>query len=443
MKVGPKWLRHSIHLAAALGLALGAGSAQAGNGYFILGYGPMAHQSAGTATAMGLDGFSGSSNPGKLSAVDSRLDLGVLLFMPYRRIQRTGSDTPYDFISTSRNSFFALPEVGYAQRINDTLSWGVTIYGNGGLNTEYADTTGIPDTNANPQRCGSEPGNFFFGCGKLGFDLSQLIVAPTLSWEFKPGHSIGVSPLLAYQRFKAYGFQAFEGVSAFPNEVTNRGYDEGFGAGVRVGWFGRITPWLDVGAAYATQVHMEKFNKYRGLLADGGAFDVPSNFSVGFAVRPLKGWTFGGDVQRIFYGDIKALSNGVLASLADPENSPLGSRSGSGFNWRHLTNYKLAVAYEATPELTVRAGFLYGRRPQADSSANSVSFNMFAPNPLRQITAGFTWAFNPKNDLQFAYGRYLRGTYRGPSATAGLGVGGEESVTPYVNTVMLGWTRHF
>lgn len=437
-----KLLRRSITTAALI-LALGGGAAQAGNGYFILGYGPMAHQSAGTATAMGLDGFSGSSNPGKLSAVDARLDLGVLAFMPYRRIQRTGSDSIYDFQSTSRNSFFLLPEVGYAARIDDTLAWGVTIYGNGGLNTEYPDSTGVPDSNANPAKCGNRPGNFFAGCGKLGFDLSQLVVAPTLSWAFRKGHSIGVSPLLTYQRFKAYGLQAFEAVSAFPDEVSNRGYDEAFGAGVRVGWFGRITPWLDLGAAYATRVHMEKFNKYRGLLADGGGFDVPPNFSVGFAVRPLKQWTLGGDVQRIFYGDIKSLSNGVLASLNDPAGNPLGSRSGSGFNWRHLTNYKLAAAYQATPKLTVRAGFLYGRRPQADSSSNSVSFNMFAPNPLRQITAGFTWAINDKHDLQFAYGRYLSGTYKGPSATAGLGIGGEESVSPFVDTVMLGWTRHF
>ena len=47
------------------------------------------------------------------------------------------------------------------------------------------------------------------------------------------------------ERFKAYGFQAFEGVSSAPDSLTNRGYDEAYGAGVRVGWFGRITPWLE------------------------------------------------------------------------------------------------------------------------------------------------------------------------------------------------------
>lgn len=426
-------------------LALGGvASAQAGGGYFLLGYGPMAHQSGGTAAAVGFDGFAGATNPAKQAFTDERLDLGVLLFSPYRRVERSGAqDSRYDLISTSRNSFFALPEAGYVQRIDDTLSWGVSLYGNGGLNTEYPDDNGEPGSNFNPARCGDAPANFFLGCGKAGFDLAQVIIAPTLSWKFHPEHSVGVTPLLAFQRFKAYGFQAFEGVSSAPDALTNRGYDEAYGAGVRVGWFGRILPSLDLGAAYSTRIYMEKFDKYRGLLADGGDFDIPANFSVGFAHRPLAKWTLAGDVQRVLYGEIKALSNGVLASLQDPENSGLGSRNGSGFNWRHQTNYRVALIHELTPTLTLRAGYAYGRLAQADSSIDSVSFNLLAPNPRGNVTAGFTWAVNKKNDFQLAAGRYLNGRYEGPSATAGLGVGGRESVRPHVKTLMLGWTRHF
>jgi len=418
--------------------------ARAGNGYFILGYGPLAHQSAGTATAMGMDAFAGASNPAKLSFTETRLDLGVLSFMPYRRIERRGaSNAVYDFASTSRNSYFPLPEMGYARRLDSRWSTGITVYGNGGLNTEYPDDTGVDGTNANPAKCGNRPGNFFLGCGKLGFDLGQLIVAPTVAWQANSQHSFGLSPLLVYQRFKAYGFQAFEGLSKHPDAVSNRGYDESVGAGFRVGWFGRMTPWLDLGAAYATRIHMQKFEKYRGLIANGGEFDVPENLSIGFALRPAPNWTVGGDVQRIFYGDLRALSNGVLASIDDPGNDPLGSRNGSGFNWRNLTNYKVAVAWQATPRWTLRAGYLYGRRPAADASADSVSFNLFAPNPRHQATAGFTWAYDPRNDIQFAYGRYVPGTFKGPSATAALGVGGTESVSPHVDTVLLGWTRRF
>ena len=418
--------------------------AQAGGGYFLLGYGPMAHQSGGIGVASGFDGFAGATNPAKLAFTDERVDLGLLLFSPYRRVNRTGSQNgTYDLTSTSRNSFYVLPEAGYARHINGSLSWGLSLYGNGGLNTEYPDTNGQAGTNFNPTRCGGEPANFFLGCGKAGFDLAQVIVAPSLSWKFHPSHSLGVTPLLAFQRFKAYGFQAFEGVSSAPDALTNRGYDEAFGAGLRVGWFGRITPWLDLGAAYSTRVYMEKFDKYRGLLADGGDFDVPANFSGGFALKPVPRLTLAGEVQRILYGEIKALSNGALASLQDPQDSGLGSRDGSGFNWRHQTNYRVAVAYAATPKLTLRAGFAYGRLAQADASVDSVTFNMMAPNPRRNVTAGFTWSFRDQQDFHLAAGRYLDGGYGGPSATAGLGVGGEETVSPHVVTLMLAWTRRF
>jgi len=430
--------RACLLLAISVGISM---SAQAGGGYFVLGYGPEAAQSAGTSTAFGLDAFAGASNPAKLSAVDDRLDIGLLAFMPHRRAEREDSlDPSYDFSTTSKNQFFLLPEVGYAARINEALSWGLTLYGNGGLNTDYRGETGVPGNNAAPAQCGNQPGNFFLGCGQLGIDLSQLIVATTLSWQYAPGYSVGIAPLLAYQRFKAYGLQAFQGLSAHPDAVTNNGYEGALGAGVRVGWYGRLLPWLNVGAAYSTRIYMQNFESYRGLLAGNGSFDIPENYSVGLSLTPIEKWTVGLDFQRINFGHIRALGNGVLNSLVDPQANPLGSNTGSGFNWRSQTNYRFALAYAVLPSLTLRAGLAYGRRPQRDSSANSVSFNVLSPNPVRNVTAGFTWNFTKSNDLQFAYGRYLKGTYGGPSATA---LGGNETVTPHVETLYFGWSHHY
>jgi len=428
----------ALTLASACGASL---PARAGGGYFVLGYGPEAAQSAGTSTAIGLDAFAGASNPAKLSAVGGRRDLGLLVFSPHRQIEREGAADPsYDLRTTSKNKMFLLPEFGYAERIDEHLSWGITLYGNGGLNTDYRGSTGVPGNNAAPARCGSQPGNFFLGCGQLGFDLSQLIVATTLSWQYTPGYSVGIAPLLAYQRFKAYGLQAFEGLSAYPDAVSNNGYEGALGAGVRIGWYGRVLPWLQLGAAYSTRVYMQDFESYRGLLAGNGSFDIPENYSIGLALQPARDLTLGIDVQRISFGQIKALANGVQNSLQDPLANPLGSATGSGFNWGNQTNYRVALAYALLPSLTLRAGFAYGDRPQRDNSANSVSLNLLTPNPIRNATAGFTWAFAKGHDLQFAYGRYLKGSYSGPGATP---LGGIETVTPYVNTFYVGWSRRY
>ncbi|MAA74878.1 MAG: long-chain fatty acid transporter [Salinisphaeraceae bacterium] len=432
-----------LRLAAGLATLLAATASQAG-GYFILGYGPYANQSAGTSTAIGMDGFAGASNPAKLTEADDRLDLGLIVFAPYRRIERTDAQVPaYNFASTSENDWFFLPEVGYVQHLNERWSVGLSIYGNGGLNTEYRDTTGIPGTNNNPGRCGNQPGNFFFGCGKLGFDLSQLIVAPTLAWKINEKHSIGGAPLLAYQRLKMYGLQAFESLSQTPNAVSNNGNDDTYGAGLRVGWFGNITPWLDMGLSYATRVYMDEFDKYRGLLADEGDFDIPENYSLGLAIKPSARWTIGLDIQRIRFGEIRALSNGVLNSIEDPAGKPLGSKNGSGFNWRSTTRFKTAVAYEHTPALTLRAGFSYGERAQRDDSADSVSFNLLAPNPIYQVSAGFGWRIGEHHEFNASYSRYLKGTYSGPSASAALGIGGTERITPNVDQFMFAYSRRF
>lgn len=424
-------------VAFLLGGALTSGAHAAG-GYFVLGYGPYAHQSAGASTATGFDAFAGSSNPGKLAAAGTRLDLGMLTFLPSRRMARTGSGTAFDFKTKSRNDVLLIPDGAYAHHLNDIWAWGITFYGNGGLNTEYHETTGIPGSNNNPSRCGNKPGNYFGGCGELGFDLLQVIVAPTLSYRPLERHTFGIAPLLAYQQFRVYGLQAFEALSREPDRVTNKGVEGATGAGVRFGWLGTIWPWMNVGATYATRVHMQDFKEYRGLLA-GGSFDIPDNFSVGVAVTKQE-MTLAIDIQRIFFGHIPALANGVLNTLEAPEEKPLGSRDGSGFHWTHQTNYRVGLTWAATPHLDVRAGFAYGRVPQADSTINTASFAVLAPTPALNLTAGFSFRPSGTDEIHFAYGAYRRGEYSGDSAVF---PGATEKVEPRVDTIYLAWSRRW
>ena len=111
----------------------------------------------------------------------------------------------------------------------------------------------------------------FCGSGRLGVDLLQLVIAPTVSYKVTERQSIGASLLLGYQRFKAEGLQAFDNAPGFPpftgnpGHVTNRGYDSAHSAVLRVGWQAHLSDALTVGAASSSKICMSKFDNYSGL----------------------------------------------------------------------------------------------------------------------------------------------------------------------------------
>lgn len=410
----------------------------AGGGYFSIGYGHVAKQMAGAVTAVAEDAYAGASNPAKLTMAGNQFEVGVEFFNPHRKAKRegaTGSDAIYNFSSNSRNSFFLIPDMAYSNQLGDRLAVGITAYANGGLNSEYTDTTGVPSTSGNLAACGTKPGNFFTGCDEAGFDLSQLIIAPTIAWKLSTHHSLGVSPLFAIQRFEAFGLQGVAPLSKYPTKFSNNGHDVALGVGIRIGWYADVAPWLSLGAAYSSKVYMQEFDEYKGLFAEG-SFNIPANYSVGAAIRPNEEWVIALDIQRIEFADVKALSNSVVASLS-PGAPPIGSDAGSAFGWeRNQTNYKLGVSYFASPQLTLRAGYVYGKRPN-DNGIDATTLSVLTPNPLHQVTLGLSWGTQHGNQLHVGYEHFVKDTYRGPSA---LFPGARESVTPYVNALHVAYT---
>jgi long-chain fatty acid transport protein len=165
------------------------------NGYFQHGYGLKAKSMAGASTATAEDSFGGAVNPAKMVFVGNRIDFGADVFSPRRAAARAGSSPllgPIDGQADSESNYFVIPEFGYNRLINPSLSLGVTVYGNGGMNTDYPGGQ-IPAASAcagfNPT---PGPYNLLCGNGRLGVDLIQLVVAPTLAYKLSPNHAIGV-----------------------------------------------------------------------------------------------------------------------------------------------------------------------------------------------------------------------------------------------------------
>ncbi len=372
-------------------------SAYATNGYFAHGYSIKNKALAGAGVALPTDALTATINPAGMVFVGNRVDAGITLFMPSRKYTVRGTPsgppafglTPGTVKSGSR--MFVIPSVGVNYMLNKKSSAGVSIYGNGGMNTDY-------DTNT------------FNGSSPTGIDLMQLFVAPTYSVKLTPKHAIGISVILAYQRFKASGLKAFSGFSADPSKLTNNGYDNSYGYGARIGYLGEVLPDLYLGASYQTKIFMSKLDKYAGLFAEQGDFDIPSNWTVGVGYKINPAVTLLVDVQRINYSDVKSVSNPFKPNI---QTSQLGNKNGAGFGWKDMTVYKFGLQWQSSRYWTWRAGYSFGDQPIPGSE---VMFNILAPGVIKQhATLGFTKAFDNNRELSASLMRAFSNSVSGPN----------------------------
>lgn len=82
-----------------------------------------------------------------------------------------------------------------------------------------------------------------------------------MAFKLNESHAIGLALKPADQRFAAKGLQPFTQASVSPDNVTNQGTDSANGWGARIGYTGKLTPTLTVGATYATKTRMGNFDK--------------------------------------------------------------------------------------------------------------------------------------------------------------------------------------
>ncbi|WP_372987194.1 OmpP1/FadL family transporter [Marinobacter sp.] len=376
-----------MRLKTALGIAAATAFlpsvASATNGYFSHGYGTISSGMAGAGAALAQDSIAAATNPAGLAFVGNRVDGGLELFSPRRKYEVEGPMAPPPAFSLQPGSYqssrdaFLIPHFGANHRINDRHALGVSVFANGGMNTSY------PGDNGGP----------FYG-GRTGVNLEQLYIAPTWSWKFADNQAIGISPMIAYQRFEAKGLGAFAGFSSDPSALTNNGTDDAWGYGIQIGWQGEITDTLRGGLSFRTILEMEEFDEYQGLFAEQGDFDIPQMLNAGIAWSGIDSHWILLDVQHIRYSDINSVGNPMLPNLMTAE---LGDDDGAGFGWDDMTIVKLGWQWQQTDQQTWRAGISYGEQPVQEEE---VLFNILAPGVQEwHFTGGFTRQFSDSLEL--------------------------------------------
>ncbi len=413
-------------LIGALGLSA---SAFATDGYFSHGYGMKSKGMAGVGIALPQDALAAATNPAGMVMIGDRLDLGLDYFRPVRDAEITGNGAGLNgsYDGNGKRDFL-IPEFGYNKMLGWDMAVGVSVYGNGGMNTKY---------NTNPFGA-------FGATNPGGVNLEQLFIAPTFAMKLNKTNAVGVSLVYGYQRFSATGLEPFANAlySANPNNMTNKGTDKTNGWGVRIGWTGQVSDSVTLGATYASKIK-GTFSSYSGLFAGGGSFDIPENYGVGIAVKATPALTIAADIRQINYGKVKAIAD-PLANLAT--GNAFGTSNGPGFGWRNMTVYKLGASYEYSKDLTLRAGYGFGRQPIPTSET---LFNILAPGVVENTgTLGATWTLANKNELTVAYMHAFKKTVNGsgsipPGAPPGGFGGGEANIRMYEDSLGIAYGIKF
>lgn len=444
-------MQHSKKLLAILVAgALGSGGAFATNGYAPHGIGMKSKGMGGVTIAHQGDAVALGGNPAGSVWMEDRIDVGVDFFSPDRTATISDSvaqlpdgeggavfvpnfyDGTFDGNDTS---LFAIPEFGYRRGLGGGMAFGLSVFGNGGMNTDYADGLRLfnSDQFGNSQR--------------TGINLSQLFIVPSIAFKINEQNSLGIGLNLVAQGFEAKGINNFDNpnFSTSSGNVTNNDTSWAYGAGVRLGWMGKASDRLTFGATYQSRTYMSEFDEYAGLFAEQGDFDVPSNYGVGVAFQATPELLISGDIVRINYGEVASISNSstnlfncpAFAQQFGQPGDPsycLGGENGPGFGWTDMTVYKLGVEYAFSSSLTLRAGYNYGESP---IKSDETVLNILAPGVVEQhLTLGGTWTLDSGTEITLAYMHALEKTvYGDPSNFLG---GGTADITMSQDSLGIG-----
>jgi len=430
------------------------------DGYFSAGTGTRNKGFAGAGISFLYNPFSAANNPAGIGFMTKKFsfEVGVGLFNPNRQYTVIGDATTPDKwfgpagtvdpryarlgfapgTVESGSEYFVIPTLAFTFKLGEKNTIGLNIWGNGGMNTDYDTKTYYSEIIAgfgdmDPVTPGVQ--NPMLGVtAPTGVNITQLFVSATYARVLGENHSIGISPIFAYQTFEANGLEAFRDMGmagANGDYVTGKGSVSSTGFGFKIGYQGELFDGFRLGASVTPKIGTSKFDEYKGLFAEEGGFDIPLTWTAGISYDFNETFTLLFDVKQILYSDVKSIANPMVASTMQPfipnpnwggptdpavmiPNEtfvPLGDENGAGFGWDDMTIFKLGGEFHLE-KWDLRFGFSHGTQPIGE---DDVMFNILAPGLIENhISLGFTRHLGD-HALHFAFTSALNKSVEGPN----------------------------
>jgi long-chain fatty acid transport protein len=358
---------------AAVGLAVPS-LAMATNGMVMEAYGPIAAGMGGAAMAYDNGTAALANNPATLGlmADGNRLDVMVGFVGP-------DVETSMGMGKSQADAFY-MPAIGYVKK-QGKLAYGVGIYGQGGMGTEYA--------NGDMAQV---------GVGRVIFPLAYSV-----NDRLNVGGSVDVvwGGMDLVADLNADGTKDIN----FKDDSDFTGKAKGYSLAAKLGFTYKLDDALTVGGVYQTAGNLPDL-KGGGYKVEG--FDMPAMLGFGLAWQANERLMVTADVKDVMWGSsmntVTIYQNGMVVAPFKQD-------------WDDQIVLALGLAYRFSDAFTGRVGYNHGKNPIPDQNVNYLWPAIMEDH----YTVGFGYAFNKQSELNFglSYAPEVSVTGTGPTPPYG------------------------
>lgn len=379
-------------------LATGS-SAWATNGMLMEGYGPQSLAMGGAATAFDNGTAAMMNNPAtlQLGANGSRLDMALGVLGPNVKSSMPGMPT-----ASSGGTSYVMPAIGWVRK-DDRMSWGVGIFGQGGMGTEYGADTFLAMQSGKDVRSELAVGRVIFPVALKVNEHLNLGASLDYTWASLDMKMAASGAQLGGMVTGGLGniAAAAAGLSAAPwARIDFSNSNKYTGAAKGAGWTGKLglvfqaNKDLSLGLSHHLKTNLSDMTTTAagasmsgpGGFADAGKisvinFQMPASTAVGLAWQAGPKLMVAADVKRIGWSSVmKGFSMRYdSATMGGNVNFTMPQ------NWKDQTVVALGGAYQLDEAWTLRAGYNHASNPIPDGTVNP----LFPAIVKDHYTAGF------------------------------------------------------
>jgi long-chain fatty acid transport protein len=391
-------------LAIALAVAGFSTGAYATNGMNMEGYGPVATSMGGASFAYDNGTAAMANNPATLGLMTdgSHLDLALGVLQPDVKIeggQKSGGDS------------YLMPAVGWVKK-GGKLTYGVGLFAQGGMGTEYTGMDGQPDRSE-------------LGVGRVIFPLAfqatpDLVIGGSIDFVWAMLDMRMAMPLQ-----NMFGLITAPGngtIAGAVNQMAQSGYystarldfsdnndftgkARGFGYAGKLGLTYKASPIVTIGAVYESKTSLGDLktpDTGASMVVSGTGptmtipgkitvkdFQWPEMYGLGVSVQATPALMVAADVKHIGWSGVMKNFTMNYSTMGDTVTFVIPQ------NWKDQTVVSLGLAYKATNALTLRAGANLADNPVPDNNVNY----LFPAIVKNHYTVGLGYAFDPSSEV--------------------------------------------